>query len=330
MRAALTHHMRAALTHHMRAALTALIAVLIVAAFACGGGGPQYDNESTGIIISPVTTVVAQPSLDAPPLFPPFAPLVNTGTVTSGPLTIGPTPTSTPRVSPTPEATRPAGTPTVTQTPRPGVPVVTLTPAVTPSTASISCSVPANPSTPKVDVKNIDGANGVQLTQRIEYKTYAVSGCNVDDISSSLRSSTNQSSAGRYEVGVTSSTTRYSYKYQEQGGSCRLNGASITSDITVMLPELPNQQGISADTLGRWQAFMAALRTHEQGHVDIILKSAGVIKSTFEGQTQSMPCPQLETTLKGAVQRETDVANTANEAYDNSTNHGVNQGVAFP
>lgn len=321
--------MRAALTIHMRAALTALVALLIVASVACGGGGPQYDNESTGIIISPVTTVVAQTSLDAPPLVP-FAPLVNTGTVTSGPLTIGATPTATPRVSPTPEGTRPAGTPTVTPTLRPGEPLVTPTPAATPSTASISCSVPANPSTPKVDIKNIDGANGVQLTQRIEYKTYAVSGCNADDISSSLRRSTNQSSAGRYEVGVTSSTTRYSYKYQEQGGSCRLSGASITSDITVMLPELPNQQGISSDTLARWQAFMTALRNHEQGHVDIILKSAGVIKSTFEAQTQSMPCTQLETTLKGSVQRETDVANAANEAYDNSTNHGVNQGVAFP
>ena len=89
-------------------------------------------------------------------------------------------------------------------------------------------------------------------------------------------------------------------------------------------------QAISSDTMSRWQAFMAALRTHEQGHVDIILKSASVIKSTFESQTQAFPCSQLEATLKGSVQRETDVANAANEAYDASTNHGVNQGVAFP
>jgi len=183
---------------------------------------------------------------------------------------------------------------------------------------------------PKVDLKTIEGSNGITLTQRIEYKTYAVSGCNTEDIASSLRRSTTQSSAGRYEVGVTSSTTRYSYKYEEQAGSCRLKGASITADITVMLPELPNMQGISADTMSRWQAFMAALRTHEQGHVDIILKSAATIKSTFESQTQALPCSQLETTLKGSVQRETDVANAANESYDASTNHGVNQGVAFP
>jgi predicted secreted Zn-dependent protease len=190
--------------------------------------------------------------------------------------------------------------------------------------------VPGNPSVPKVDIKNIEGANAVQLTQRIEYKTYAVSGCNAEDISSSLRRSTNQSSAGRYEVGVTTSTTRYSYKYEESGGQCRLKGASITSDIAVTLPELPNQQGVSSDTLARWQAFLSALRTHEQGHVDIILKSAGVIKATFEAQTNPVPCATLETTLKGSVQRETDVANAANEAYDSSTNHGVNQGVAFP
>lgn len=303
--------------------------MVLVTSAACGGGGPHYDDASTGIIISPVTTVVAQPSLDAPPLLT-FAPLVNTGTVTSGPISIGPTPTQTPRVSPTPEVTRPSGTPTATPTRQPGVPVVTMTPAATPSTASISCSVPANPSVPKVDVKNIDGSNGVQLTQRIEYKTYAVSGCNADDISSSLRRSTNQSSAGRYEVGVTTSTTRYSYRYEESGGQCRLKGAAISADITVTLPELPNQQGVSGDTLARWQAFLSALRMHEQGHVDIILKSAGVIKATFESQTQQMPCAQLETTLKGSVQRETDVANAANEAYDNSTNHGVAQGVAFP
>jgi hypothetical protein len=55
-----------------------------------------------------------------------------------------------------------------------------------------------------------------------------------------------------------------------------------------------------------------------------------VIKATFEAQTNPLPCASLEATLKGSVQKETDVANAANEAYDNSTNHGVNQGVAFP
>ena len=313
----------------MRAALIALFTLMLATPVACGGGGSKYDDESTGIIISAVTTVVAQPSLDAPPLLV-FAPLVNTGTVTSGPLSIGPTATPTPAVSPTPQATRFVGTPTVTPTRQPGASVVTVTPAATPATASISCNVPGNPSVPKVDIKNIDGANGVQLTQRIEYRTYAVSGCNAEDIASSLRRTTTQSSAGRYEVGVTNSTTRYSYKYEEAGGQCRLKGASIMADITVTLPELPNQQGISSDIVARWQSFLAALRTHEQGHVDIILKSAGVIKSTFESQTQGMPCAQLETALKGSVQRETDKANAANEAYDSSTNHGVNQGVAFP
>lgn len=312
----------------MRAGLLALLALLIVTSAACGGG-TAYDDESTGLVISPVTTVVAQPSIDAPPLLR-FEPLVNTGTVTSGPLTIGPTPTPTPRVSPTPQTTRPAGSPAVAPTRQPGAPLVTVTPAATPSTASVSCTVPGNPSVPRVEIKNIDGANGVQLTQRIEYKTYAVSGCNAEDISSSLRRSTNQSSAGRYEVGVTTSTTRYSYRYEESGGQCRLKGASIAADITVTMPELPNQQGINGDTLARWQSFTSALRLHEQGHVDIILKSAGVIKATFESQTQQMPCALLETTLKGAVQRETDVANAANEAYDNTTNHGVSQGVAFP
>ena len=320
--------MRVALKAHLSAGLAALVALLVVTTAACGGG-QKYDNESTGLVISPVTTVVARSSFDAPPLLT-FAPLVNTGTVTSGPISIGPTLTPTPRVSPSPEGTRPAGTQTVTPTRIPGAPLVTPTPAVTPSTASISCTVPGNPSVPKVDLKNIEGTNGVTLTQRIEYKTYAVSGCNADDISSSLRRSTTQSAAGRYEVGVTTSTTRYSYKYEESGGQCRLKGAAITSDISVMLPELPNQQGVSSETIARWQAFLAALRTHEQGHVDIILKSAGVIKSTFEAQTQPVPCSQLETMLKGSVQRETDAANAANEAYDNTTNPGVNQGVAFP
>jgi predicted secreted Zn-dependent protease len=314
----------------MRLALPALLSLLIFLSVACKSGGPKYDDASTGIVIS---TVEAVRSVDAPPIFQ-FAPLVNTGTVTSGPLTIGPTPTPTPRTSVTPEATTSATRVTATPSPRPGLtpggPLVTATPAATPSTASISCTVPANPSTPKVDLKTIEGSNGITLLQRIETKTYAVAGCNAEDIASSLRRATTQSSAGRYEVGVTSSTTRYSYKYQEQGGSCRLNGASIVAEITVLLPELPNTQGVSQDTMARWQGFMAALRIHEQGHVDIILKSAGVIKSTFENATQSMPCNQLETTLKGAVQRETDVANAANERYDSTTNHGVNQGVAFP
>jgi predicted secreted Zn-dependent protease len=321
----------------MRPGLIALLGLLIVLSVACKGAGkPRYDDASTGIVIA---TIEAKRSVDAPMSlgFPPLT----SGTVVSGALPIGATPA--PRATVTPAATTSAiavtATPpprsdTSTATPRPGStpsgPVVSPTRGATPSTASISCSVPANPSAPKVDLKTIDGTNGVTLLQRIETKTYAVSGCNANDIAASLRGATNQSSAGRFEVGITSSTTRYSYRYEEQNGNCKLKGASIASDITVLLPELSNTLGISDQVMARWQAFMAALRTHEQGHVDIILKSAGSIKATFEAQQSAAPCATLESTLKGAVQRETDVANAANDAYDTQTNHGVKQGVAFP
>jgi predicted secreted Zn-dependent protease len=309
----------------MRAGLAALLVLLVAVSAACNRGKPKYDDASTGIVI---VTVEAARSADGPPLIP-FAPLVNTGTVTSGPLVIGPTP----RPSVTPSATR-SVTATPAASPRPAAtstgPLVTQTPAATPSTAAISCAVPGAPQIPRTDVKVIEGANGVVLSQRIETRYYAVAGCTADEIAASLRRTTTQSSAGRYEVGITNSTTRYSYKYEESGGQCRLKGASISSDITVTLPDLPNTQGISPNTLARWNAFMTAIRAHEQGHVDIVLKSAGVMKATFEGTTQVLPCQQLEATLKGSVQRETDVANAANEAFDARTNHGANEGVAFP
>ena len=312
----------------MKPLLLTLLGLVTALSLACDGGGPEYDTAATGLVIA---TVAPSRSVDllTLDLINPFAPSVpSSGAPASG------TPSATTSsiaatASPSPSRTV-SPSPTQLRAVTPGAPPVTPPPAATPSTAAVNCNVPSNPSPPRVDLKTIEGVNGVTLQQRVETKTYAVSGCSANDIAASLRGSTHQSSAGRYEVGITSSTTRYSYRYEDAGATCRLRQANIQADITVLLPELANTVGLSAGVKQRWEEFMAALRQHEQGHVDIILASAGKIKAAFEAQQQAVQCPALETALKGAVSRETDVANAANEAYDASTNHGVSQGVAFP
>jgi predicted secreted Zn-dependent protease len=317
--------------------LIALIAAASMLA-ACGSGGGfsgALDEGHTGIVISTVgpqtigdaPLAASGPGIDEAPRSPtprPGQPATPQASATrTSELGTPAKTTSTPSASPTLQASA---------TPRPGTPSpgATTEPAASQLPSSTSCSVASPPSASKVDSKNLPGNSGTSLTQIIETKTYPVQGCNARDILTSLNGSTTASGDGRHEVGLTSSTTKYSFTYVSQPNSCKVQSAKIETQITVTLPELVNTAGVSADVLARWQTFLGALRTHEQGHVDIILKASTDMQSAFEGAGPSGTCQQLESTLKSYVQQQTDASNAANAAYDTQTNHGVNQGVAFP
>jgi predicted secreted Zn-dependent protease len=315
----------------------ALLATALVLA-GCGGSGGfigrPYDDASSGIVIATVQpqrigdTLATLPGDDrAPPQPAPSQPqTIATPTPTRvaqlATASIA-TPTPSASATPSPNATstvKPSGTPT---------PAATTVPAASQLASTTSCSVVSPPSAAKVEQKKIPGNNGTTLTQTIETKTYAVNGCGTRDILASLNGSTSASSDGRHEVGLTSSTTKYSFSYVSVPNACKIQSANIETQITVTLPELVNTSGISADVLAKWQTFLQALRTHEQGHVDIILNASTQMQAAFEGVGSQSTCQSLETTLKSFVQQQTDASNQANADYDTRTNHGVNQGVAF-
>lgn len=150
---------------------------------------------------------------------------------------------------------------------------------------------------------------------------YDVSGKNADEIRSSINHSPHRppASEGRQMDALT--TTNYEWSWWDNGnGRCDPSRAQATLKAEVILPRLIGP--VSRELSQQWNRYMANLRLHEAGHVEIAkTRFADVLAAV-----QSPDCAGINNAIKriiGEVQQ-------AGAEYDRQTKHGITQGAVFP
>ena len=104
--------------------------------------------------------------------------------------------------------------------------------------------------------------------------------------------------------------------------SCILDSATISTTITVTFPRWQPPPGASASLIDQWNAYEAALVTHESGHVSFVVATAPEVLAAIKGAT----CAAAEAAAQAAVGR----IRQHDIDYDAETNHGGTQGARFP
>lgn len=97
----------------------------------------------------------------------------------------------------------------------------------------------------------------------------------------------NRSSPGGRTGSAGCTTPYYSYKYQ-QSGEVNGNSATLTAinvSVTVSLPNWLEYKDASRSEQKAWDAIIAKLRAHEEGHVAIARAGVTTIKSAIQGTT---------------------------------------------
>jgi len=167
--------------------------------------------------------------------------------------------------------------------------------------------------------------------------TYDVHGADASAAMAAANSSSASGCAGR--AGCT--TSHFSYTYDNtgaiQGNSATLTATNVTVtvSVTVSLPNWVEYKNASPSEQKAWDAKIAKLTTHEEGHVAINRAGAKEIKSAIQGTTAtgSGKSPRQAVTraranLQAGVRGKFDAAlaaiNRRNNAYDVSTNNGLN------
>ena len=117
-------------------------------------------------------------------------------------------------------------------------------------------------------------------------------------------------------------TTWYvSWTFQpDASGTCQATG--VSTRITVTFPHWTPPVGTSPALVADWDRFVAALATHEEGHVQIVQSGVPNIAPAIA----SGGC-QTANTAAGAVMTQ---IQQQSDAYDAQTNHGASQGAVFP
>lgn len=105
-------------------------------------------------------------------------------------------------------------------------------------------------------------------------------------------------------------------------GMCRMTRVVVTLRIDVRLPRLFDASDAQRAAFER---FMAPLRVHEQGHVDLYRANAARM---VREQEAVPPMPSCEDLQKAAINRGEEVlreGRAADVRYDAETKHGLNQ-----
>lgn len=103
---------------------------------------------------------------------------------------------------------------------------------------------------------------------------------------------------------------------------CVLDRAQVRFSAVVQMPRLANADAVSASLRARWQTYVAALETHEAGHVRHAYESVATVLAAIRGSD----CAGAPQAGQAAVR----AAGAWDGDYDRTTRHGATQGATFP
>ena len=208
-------------------------------------------------------------------------------------------------------------------------PVVTGT-ATTVDTAPAVAVTPSPPGCPDTSfqVPSVLTLSAPGLTTAIDPpRLYPVGGNTVAEINTQI-GKCKPPSAGRYAA-ITRYSLNYSYTASKQAdGLCRLARVSVGIHVAVALPGWTPGPGAAPGLADAWQAYVAALTLHEQGHVDRDVQSAQQLRSDLEALGES-DCATLNVQVSALATKSGVALAQANLDYDNETGHGATQGAVL-
>jgi len=120
---------------------------------------------------------------------------------------------------------------------------------------------------------------------------------------------------------------RWFYDYDRSVETqCKLTNVRATVEVKMTMPRWTSESGELAT---RWQQYLAALRTHENGHVQNAVDAARFIIVDLQQQPPSPDCDSAAQLANAKGNEELELARARDREYDAETNHGATQGATF-
>ncbi|TXG77552.1 MAG: DUF922 domain-containing protein [Rhodocyclaceae bacterium] len=130
---------------------------------------------------------------------------------------------------------------------------------------------------------------------------------------------------GKVFHGYTRWYVKWNYRWNEApDGSCRITRVDTSVEGTITLPKLVGGTGAQRT---RFDAYLAALRTHEEGHYAFARQAGREIDGKIAALPSMRSCRALEAEANGLGYRILDIHTAREKQYDRDTDHGRTQGA---
>lgn len=120
----------------------------------------------------------------------------------------------------------------------------------------------------------------------------------------------------------------YTYRSRAGAGKCGVESVRTTLELRLTLPRWTPPPGTAPDLPGRWERYLAALRTHEEGHLDNGRSFETALNAAFAGMS-APDCAALDAALREHYGRLLEQYRARDVDYDRRTGHGRAQGAWF-
>jgi predicted secreted Zn-dependent protease len=154
---------------------------------------------------------------------------------------------------------------------------------------------------------------------------FAVRGTNLRDVGTSIHGHLH----GGY-AGFANWNMDYTLDAKEAlFGNCIARKILVIFYSKITLPDWKSSGSFDENLLPRWNRFIAGLKIHEEGHIQIALDEAKNLAASLEAisPVQASDCTQLHNVIRERLNQAMSSTSKASQEYDFLTKHGVTQGA---
>jgi len=159
------------------------------------------------------------------------------------------------------------------------------------------------------------------VVETVNRAPYAVTGSTEAEV----RADINAKRSGGYDARVIW-YFRWTYTYRNTASGCSMERVTVALELTMIEPVL---RTADAGVQKSFEAYMAKLRVHEQGHTAIARATAKRIDAALQPLT-APSCDALGKRANEMGHALVKEGNAAQAAYDTRTDHGATQGARWP
>lgn len=123
---------------------------------------------------------------------------------------------------------------------------------------------------------------------------------------------------------------KWRYRYRVTNHECSIASVTATLNVEFRLPRWIDHAGGPPALRKKWDAYMQALRHHEDGHKNIGVKAAAEIERAIADLEPVGNCDDLAETANELGRRIISDYAAKEREYDARTNFGETQGAVFP
>lgn len=168
----------------------------------------------------------------------------------------------------------------------------------------------------------------VGMTVQLNDEHYDIRGATAAELRRAMRES-GPTSEGRRWDGNTQWNVRWRFRYEMQGGSCRMSDVTVEYTSTITMPRWNAPANAPAVLRRQWLEYERALRAHEEGHRNIGAEAAREVLRLIRTVT-SPQCQSISEEANALGRRTLDTFRALQRQYDAETVHGRTQGATWP